>query len=247
MSKYLLKRDWMSALAHSVKKYFDEWNLWEIIWLFSFTVIILTLSILWKDTWYGTVASLTGIWCVVLTAKGKISNYYFGIVNVILYAVVAYQSKFYGEVMLNILYFLPMTVWSIFLWKKHKVSEDRPDDVKVITLKWKERILWFIGSVLAVLGYTYLLYVLKGNLPWVDSITTIASIVAMIILARRAIEQWILWIFVDILTVIMWVIAIKQGAGDITILIMWIAYLINAIYGYINWVKLLKDQKNEKR
>jgi nicotinamide mononucleotide transporter len=45
----------------------------------------------------------------------------------------------------------------------------------------------------------------------------------------------------------MWVIAIKQGAGDITILIMWIAYLINAIYGYINWVKLLKDQKNEKR
>jgi nicotinamide mononucleotide transporter len=247
MSKYLLKRDWMSALAHSVKKYFDEWNLWEIIWLFSFTVIILTLSILWKDTWYGTVASLTGIWCVVLTAKGKISNYYFGIVNVILYAVVAYQSKFYGEVMLNILYFLPMTVWSIFLWKKHKVSEDRPDDVKVITLKWKERILWFIGSVLAVLGYTYLLYVLKGNLPWVDSITTIASVVAMIILARRAIEQWILWIFVDILTVIMWVIAIKQGAGDITILIMWIAYLINAIYGYINWVKLLKDQKNEKR
>lgn len=247
MSKLLLKADPVVSMVNSVKKYFEEWNLWEVIWLLSFTVIILTLSILWKDTWYGTVASLTGIWCVVLTAKGKISNYYFGIVNVILYAVVAYQSKFYGEVMLNILYFLPMTIGAIFLWKKHKVSEDRPDDVRIITLEWKERILWFVGSVFAILGYTYLLYVLKGNLPWVDSITTVASIVAMIILARRAIEQWILWIFVDILTVVMWVIAIKQGAGDITVLIMWIAYLINAVYGYMNWLKLLKEQDNERR
>lgn len=247
MLKLKLKGTFYFNLLRSFKRYFNEWNLWELIWLFSFTIIILTLSLLWKDTWYGTIASLTGIWCVVLTAKGKISNYYFGIVNVILYAVVAYQSRFYGEVMLNILYFLPMTIWSIFLWKKHKVSDDRPDDVRIITLKWKERILWFVGSVLAVLGYTYLLYILKGNLPWVDSITTVASVVAMIILARRAIEQWILWIFVDILTVIMWIIAIRQGAGDITILVMWIAYLINAIYGYINWLKLLKEQENETR
>lgn len=231
----------------AVKKYFQEWNLWELLWLVSFTIVILVLSILWKDTWYGTVASLTGIWCVVLTAKGKISNYYFGIVNVILYAVVAYQSRFYGEVMLNILYFLPMSVWAIFLWKKHKVSDDKPDDVKVISLSWKKRILWFVGSSVAIVAYTYLLYVLKGNLPWIDSITTIASVVAMIILARRAIEQWIIWIFVDILTVIMWVIAIREGAGDITILIMWIAYLVNAIYGFINWLKLLKEQKNEAK
>jgi nicotinamide mononucleotide transporter len=247
MSQLKLQITPVLKLSQSIKRYFEEWNLWELIWLFSFTIIIFVLSILWKDTWYGTVASLTGIWCVVLTAKGKISNFYFGIVNVILYAVVAYQSRFYGEVMLNILYFLPMTVWSIILWKKHKLSEEKPDDVKIISLKWRERVFWFVGSSIAILGYTYLLYVLQGSLPWMDSITTIASIVAMIILARRAIEQWVLWIFVDILTISMWVIAIQRGAGDITVLIMWVAYLVNAVYGFINWLKLLKEQENETR
>ena len=63
-----------------VKRYFSDWDLYEKIWLFLFTFIIIGLSVYWKDSLIGILASLTGIWCVVLIAKGKIANYYFGII-----------------------------------------------------------------------------------------------------------------------------------------------------------------------
>ena len=68
----------------------------------------------------------------------------------------------------------------------------------------------------------------------------------MIILMQRGIEQWILWIVVDIITVIMWVVDLKNGTQNISVLIMWIAYLINATYGFINWLKLLKRKENNE-
>ncbi len=233
-------------MGNRIKQYFKDWTPWEKLWLSSFSILILVLSFIWKDTWYGTIASLTGIICVVLTAKGKISNYYFGIVNVIFYAIVAFNSKYYGEVMLNILYFLPIQIWAIFEWKKHKISEQKPDDVKIKTFSWKQRLVWLLITIVATIGYAFVLQKLGGNLPWLSSLTVVVSIIAMIILMQRGIEQWILWIVVDIITVIMWVVDLKNGTQNISVLIMWIAYLINATYGFINWLKLLKRKENNE-
>jgi nicotinamide mononucleotide transporter len=101
-----------------ITKYFKDWDLYEKIWLLISTIIIITLSIYWKDSIIGVIASLTGVWCVILIAKGKISNYYFGILNVITYAYVAFHQQYYGEVMLNLIYFLPMQFVGIYLWTK---------------------------------------------------------------------------------------------------------------------------------
>ena len=48
-------------------------------------------------------------------------------------------------------------------------------------------------------------------------------------------EQWILWIIVDVVTVIMWLIALINGTGSIAVLLMWCIYLINAVIMYVKW------------
>ena len=88
----------MKNAISAIRSYFSDWDLYEKVWLLLFTTIILILSIYWKDSPIGIIASLTGIWYVVLVAKGKIINYYFGIVAVTTYAFVAYTQKYYGEV-----------------------------------------------------------------------------------------------------------------------------------------------------
>ena len=88
--------------------HFKDWTLFEKAWLVTFTLTVISLSIYWQDTLLGVTCSLTGIWCVVLAAKAKTSNYIVGTINVILYAIIAYGYKYYGEVMLNAFYFLPM-------------------------------------------------------------------------------------------------------------------------------------------
>jgi nicotinamide mononucleotide transporter len=226
-------------------KYFKDWNLFEKSWLLIFTLINLYLFFVWHDTLLGLVASLTGMICVVLVAKGKISNYYFGIVNVIAYAYISYQSRYYGEVMLNLFYFLPMQFVGLYFWRKNINKEKSNDDVLINKLSGKEKLLWLVVSILGVFNYGVFLLYLGGTLPFVDSASTILSIIAMILMVRRVVEQWILWIVIDLISIFMWFYILTQGGNEISMLVMWSAFLVNAIYGYYNWKKM--EVKNVNR
>ena len=226
-------------LLISIKNYFSDWDLYEKAWLFIFTILIIGLSVYWKDKAIGIITSLTGIWCVILIAKGKIANYYFGIINVLGYAYIAFGQHYFGEVMLNMFYFLPMQFIGIYLWRKRRLSKSK-DDVKVIYMSNFQRIIWLIITIMATILYGFVLKRLGGNLPFIDSSSTVMSVIAMILMIFAFVEQWILWILVDIVTIIMWYVAMQKGGNDIAVLIMWVAYLINAIYGLINWIKLAR-------
>jgi nicotinamide mononucleotide transporter len=234
--------NYITKTKSAIKNYFTDWTLFEKIWLSSFTALTIYLFFAWQDTWIGLGASLTGMMCVILTAKGKISNYYYGIVNSILYAYVAYTSQYYGEVMLNILYFLPLQFIGIYYWKKHVNKNKTEDDVLVKWFTLKERILWLLITIAGTAGIGIFLKIIGSKLPYIGAFTVILSIIAMILTVKRVAEQWILWIIVDIVTIYMWFYSIEQGGSDITVLIMWIAFLTNAIYGFINWYRLERDQ-----
>lgn len=225
-----------------IKKYFSDWDLYEQIWLFLFTLIIIFLSVYWKDSLVGVFASLTGIWCVVLVAKGKIINYYFGMVNVLAYAYIAYHQHYYGEVMLNIFYFFPMQFVGIYLWKK-KTRSTQKNAVKVVYMTHKQRLFWSFITITATLIYGFVLKKLGGNLPFVDASSTVMSVIAMILMVFVFVEQWVLWILVDLVTIIMWWCVMIKGGNDIAVLVMWIAFLVNAVYGLYNWIKLEKQAR----
>lgn len=226
--------------------YFDDWTAFEEIWLAIFTIVTIGLFIVTKDTWFGLIAALTGMLCVVLDAKGKISNYYVGIPNILFYAYIAWQNKFYGEVQLNMLYFLPMTFVGIYIWKKNINKKKTKDDVLVRTLSNRQRAFWTVVTIIATIGYGAYLTWLNGNLPYIDALTAILSIIAEILYVMRYVEQWLIWILIDVLTIFMWIKAFATTGDSITILIMWVAFLFNAVYGFINWLKLYKQQKAHK-
>ena len=120
-----------------IKNYAADWTLFEKVWLIAFTLINIYLFFAWHDTLIGLIASITGMICVVLTAKAKISSFYFGLINILTYSYVAYQNRYFGDVMLNMLYFLPMTFVGIYFWKKH-LKDNAHGEVKVKSLTWKK-------------------------------------------------------------------------------------------------------------
>lgn len=231
----------MKKVSLAIKSYFIDWDLYEKIWLLLFTVIISTLSIYWKDSPIGIIASLAGIWNVVLVAKGKIANYYFGLIAVTTYAYVAFTQKYYGEVMLNMLYFFPMQFVGFYLWKKRKSTKEN-EDVKIIFMSNKQRLIWTFITIISIISYGFILKKLGGNLPFIDASSTVMSVIAMVLMVYAFVEQWVLWIIVDIVSIIMWFIAMINGGKDIAVLLMWIAFLINAIYGLYNWIKLATNK-----
>lgn len=226
--------------------YFADWSWFERVWLFAFTAVTIYLYVALDDTLIGLLASLTGMLSVVLVAKGKTWNYYPGIINVVLYAFVAYGQKYYGEVMLNLLYFLPMQFIGLIMWRRNGVSEEKRNDVKVAVMTNRARLYWSLLCLAATIAYAWVLKAMGGALPFIDSLTAVLSIVAMIFMVKRYVEQWVVWIIIDVLTIYMWLVAFMGDGNDVSILVMWIAYLANAIYGWLNWRAQYRVQKEEQ-
>ncbi len=212
-----------------------NWKAAELLWLAIAVFTILSLSIYWKDSVIGILAAVTGVLCVVLTGKGKLSSYIFGFFNVLFYACIAFQAKYYGEVMLNLLYYVPMNFVGWFAWKKH--MDEKTGEVEKKRLSAKNCGIVFCVTGLAILLYGWILKAMGGNLPFADSMSTVISIVAQILCVKRYVEQWVLWIVVDIVTVIMWTAAFFKGGESVATLIMWSIYLINAVIMFIKWYK----------
>jgi nicotinamide mononucleotide transporter len=233
-----------NKIANAISNYAKDWSLFEKIWLLTFTMVNIYLFFAWQDSLIGLTASLTGMLCVVLTAKARISSFYWGLINILTYSYVAYRSAYYGDVMLNLLYFLPMTFVGIYFWKRN-LKNNKKGEVKVKSLSWKNRFIWFGISIIILIIYGIILMMIKGTLPFIDSATTVFSIIATIMLNKRLTEQWFFWIMVDVLSIVMWAYIFITSRGDISMLVMWSAFLVNALYGYYNWRKMEKNQNGK--
>lgn len=190
----------------------------------------------------GSIAGITGLLCVVLVAKRSMSNYIFGIINVSLYAYISYKSAIYGDALLNALYYLPMQFigWYAWIGRKGGVnSQGQSDDslVKTRAMTPLQRVMLFVFCLAFTLIAGYLLdkYTLDGQ-PYKDSFTTVLSVIAMFLMVRAYLEQWVLWVVVNGVSVIMWCILwLKGGEHAALMVIMWIFYLANSINGLRVW------------
>ncbi|MEH7347170.1 nicotinamide riboside transporter PnuC [Bacillus sp. JJ1532] len=228
-------------------KIWRDWTIFERLWLLTFTLINIYLFFAWDDTILGLITSISGMFCVVLVAKGKVSNYYFGIIQTGTYAYISYGYGLYGEVMLNALFYFPLQFVGIYLWKQHTTDNKiKGEDIQINALTKKGWIATMISFLIVFVLYALLLQKIGGNVVWIDSATTTLSVIAQILMLRRYTQQWLFWIAVNVLSIVLWVKAlILQGGNDVSMLVMWSAFLINSIYGYYNWTKVYKKQKGE--
>jgi len=210
-------------------------------WFMVLSVVVFTIyfSIIDKENTIlyliiDGIAAISGILCVVLCAKGKKSQYIWGLLNVIGYVIIAFINKYYGEVMLNALYYLPSQFIGYYLWNKN--SNEENGDVKGKKLNLVQSLVLVGFITVGVFGYKIVLDYLGGTGTLLDSASTVTSVVANALMMMRYREQWLLWIIIDAITVAMWLLV-----GDFIMVTMWAVYLINAFYGYYNWTKIAKE------
>lgn len=221
--------------AAKIMSFMTPFQWFEVLILIAFTTYF---AIIDKDNSalyliINSLSAICGVFCVVLCATGKKSQYYFGFVNIATYIIIAMTGKYYGQVALNALYYLPTQFVGMYMWKKHMNEDVNAVKSKKMSLK---QVGIYIGvTVVGVVVCHYILELLGGNQTWLDSTTLVISLVANALMVLRYKEQWALWIVVDIITVSMWVLA-----GDMIQVSMWSIYLLNAFYGLFKWSQMNK-------
>jgi nicotinamide mononucleotide transporter len=211
-------------------------NLFDINSIF-FTVLDYPISYV---EFVGTVAGLISVW---LAAKSSIWTWATGLVNVVCFFVIFYQVQLYSDMFLQA-YFFAMSIYGWIIWGKQDKKEENP----ITTLSNKSRIYFALIIVFSTVVFGTLMlnihtilpsiFAKPASFPYLDTFTTVLSILATIFLAKRIFETWILWIVVDILS-----IGLYATKGIMLISIEYVIFLGLASYGFYNWYKLQKDEK----
>ncbi len=227
-----------------MKKLFKDWSVFEIILLITSPLIVLLVGIIFKNNLLTIITSIVGIICALLLAKGLASGQFFGIAIVILYSIVSYKNGFYGEMLIYLIIMLPMYIWGIIEWLKYKNRETK--SVEVNSIKWKEWLIVAICSIIAFIGFYFLLKALNTKELIVSTLSVVDNIFAVYLLARRSKYGFVSYIINDFILIVLWGIPIIQGnLLLIAMLINPIVNLINDTYGVINWTKMQRKQNNK--
>lgn len=208
----------------------------QLMFLGAMIVTMTSLSVYWNDSVISMLSGITGVICVFLVNMRKLSNFIWGLANAVLYGYVAYQASYYGDVMLNWFFYLPFQLIGFYFWNKNMEG----DEVKSRALSAPIAGIMILVACFTVMLYNVLLTYLGGKLTVVDATSTVLSVMATFLMVKGYREQWVCWIIVNIVSIIMWYVNFMNGGETFGVLIMWVMFLLNSIYGCYNWFKVSK-------
>lgn len=203
-------------------------------WLAFLVIAGTVLSTFLAVSVFAATVSISGILCVGLIAIGRREGYLIGLYNSLSYSILAYGNGLFGEVYLNLLFFVPTGVIGYVMWSRH-TRQDKT--VEMRQLGWPQRLTVAAICVACTVGLGLLLGLnTRQNTPFIDATTNVLSVVATFLMMWRYKEQWLLYILLNIVTIGMWFLRSRAGgaAGDLMIL-MWSLFLLNSLFGYWRW------------
>ncbi|MGK0575611.1 nicotinamide riboside transporter PnuC [Macrococcus capreoli] len=195
--------------------------------------------------WINVIASVSGILCVIMSAKGRLSTFLYGLIQVITYGWISYQANLMGEVYLQVVFgvfqFIGLYTW---IRNMHTISTKKTE-VQEVDTKGLTMMQWAITLILGgafYFAFAKYLQSIKSGQPFLDALNVSLNLTGQVLMSLRFKEQWFFWIVVNIVSITLWVRKmIHAGSIDdtgVTMVVMWIGFLINSIYGYYYWKKL---------
>ena len=220
-------------LEQTKQELFGGWKPFEAAWLLIFIAAQIGIYIYNPDSILGMVSGISGIICNVFVSKGKISNYFFGLIFAYTYFYISLGANFLGEMNTTLYVYIPAQFIGYFLWKANMQKEQNSDAViaKALTVNGWIGLIAFL--VIGTLLFVEILNYYGGSSTGLDGLSTIIVVAAQALMVLRYREQWLLWILLNIISIALW-------AENTAMYVMYSAYLLNSLYGYYNWSKLQK-------
>ena len=196
--------------------------------------ILHALQAWWQGvTWLEVIGVITGLLCVYLAAKNIIWNWPFAIISVTIYIFIFFNSHLYADMGLQF-YFLATNIYGWYFWSRKPATDDK---TPVVLIKKQEAIVSLIAIAIFTVFLGSVLKYTTASYPYIDSFCTAVSLVAQFFLARKVLENWLLWIFVDVIYVGVYIFK-----GLHLTALMYAIYVAIALMGYIDWKNDYKKQ-----
>lgn len=219
--------------------YFSKGEL--ILWGVSVLLIVTSFCIFDRENYLTLAASLIGAASLIFNAKGNPFGQLLMIVFSILYGIISLSFAYYGEMMTYLGMTAPMAVFALISWLRHPYQGNKAE-VKVNRICGKEIVFMLLLTAVVTFALYFILdaFETANLIPSTISVTT--SFIAVYLTFRRSAYYAAAYAANDIVLIVLWVIATISDITYLSVVICFIMFLINDVYGFINWLKMRARQ-----
>ncbi len=213
------------------------------LWLSSCCAIILIFILNSHRDVLTLTASLIGVTALIYVAKGRPVGQILTVIFSIFYAVISYRFHYYGEMITYLGMTAPIAAMSVITWIKNPYR-DGEKEVKVAAMSFAATFILFLTSSIVTLIFYYILkYFNTPNLV-MSTISITTSFLASALMLFRSPYYAIAYACNDIVLIILWIMAATNDIRYLPMIICFIIFLVNDIYGFINWQSMKKMQSS---
>ena len=209
----------------------------RLLWVCSVALIIISFCVFDRENYLTLSASLIGVTSLIFNAKGNPFGQLLMVIFSLLYGIISYTFSYYGEMITYLGMTMPMAVFALILWLRNPYNGNRAE-VKVNRISRNEVIfMWIMAAVVTVVFYFILAVFHTANIiPSTLSVTT--SFVAVYLTFRRNPYFAVAYAANDLVLIVLWVLASLTDVRYVSVVVCFIAFFVNDIYGFWNWRKM---------
>lgn len=223
----------------SIMGYFSKSELF----LWSFSVIVITMSFYFfnSESYLTLVASLIGVTSLIFNAKGNPLGQFLMVIFSLIYGIISFDFSYYGEMITYLGMTMPMAVFALITWMKNPYNGNK-SEVQIKYISKKETIVMFIIAIFVTTIFYFVLKALNTSNIILSTVSVTTSFVAVYLTIKRNPYYAIGYVANDIVLIALWILASIENIKYLSVVVCFIIFVANDIYGYINWRKIGKRQ-----
>ena len=213
------------------------------LWCSSAGLILISFFLFDRVNFMTLAASLIGTTSLIFNAKGNPIGQALMIVFSLLYGVISYTFSYFGEMITYLGMTGPMAFFALISWLRNPYNGNHAE-VAVNRLGNRELTFMYVLTVLVTLVFYFILdYFDTANMiPSTLSVTT--SFVAVYLTFRRSPYFALAYAANDVVLIVLWIMAAKEDISYLSVIICFVMFLVNDLYGFVSWKRMEKRQMN---
>lgn len=212
-----------------------------LLWLISLTVITASFIIFKSENILTLIASLIGVTALILLAKGNVWGQILTIVFSIFYAVISYRYRYFGEMITYLGMTLPSAFMATVTWIRHPYEAS---EVRINKLKKIHYIALPLSAFIVTFIFYFILKFFNTNNLTLSTISITTSYTACYFMVFRSNMYALAYALNDIVLIGLWILASMADISFLPMIICFMMFLVNDLYGFYNWRKM-KNRQNK--
>lgn len=241
MLYFYLEANLMKTIKQKTKQaYFTAGE--RILWGTSGLLIAVSFVLFDRANYLTLAASLIGVTSLIFNAKGNPIGQVLMVVFSVLYGLISNSYAYYGEMITYLGMTAPMAVFSLVSWLRHPYHGDR-SQVRVNRLSRKEIGWMCLLTGVVTAGFYYILRALHTENLIPSTVSVATSFLAAYLTFRRSVCFALAYAANDVVLIVLWSMAAVENRSYVSVVICFAAFLVNDVYGFINWIRMKKRQE----